>query len=101
MITVSSTWTIVSGVMMMSYKIWIGCTINGLAIVGAKNINSFVDLGYINDSEQIYGSQMRYRVVVYDSTQPLSGPYRIMTRTQANKEGHVIVDDFARYARRR
>jgi hypothetical protein len=87
----------------MSYKIWIGCTTDGLAIVGAKTVDEFADDGKLADTQQIYGSQMRYRVVAYSRNVEAAMAtkiYKILTRTQANNSGYIIVDDFARYARR-
>ena len=87
----------------MSYKIWIGCTSDGLAIVGAKTVDEYAWVGGLADAQQIYGSQMRYRVVAYSrNVDAAMGTkiYKILTRTQANNSGYIIVDDFARYARR-
>lgn len=92
----------------MNFKIWIGVDDHGRPLVGAAACNAARDLGALHDCDQIFSSQLRYRVAVfypepgaelkYAGRAPLvegdgstrrrimPGRWRIRTRTEARAD---------------
>lgn len=49
----------------MAYPIWIGVDREGRALVGAAEVNAARDRGRLHDLDQVYPSQLRYRVTAF------------------------------------
>lgn len=88
----------------MNFKIWIGVDDHGRPLVGAAACNDARDRGALHDCDQLYPSQLRYRIAVfypesgtgYTGVAPLvdgekkrrrtSGRWQIRTRTEARED---------------
>jgi len=72
----------------MTYPIWIGANSDGKMIIGAKEMARQGDRYHnVEDAEQVFGIQLPHRVVARTP----SG-HRIMTPTEARKNGYQITD---------
>lgn len=71
----------------MGYKIWIG-RVGERAVIGARNIDAHNGVR----EEQVYGSQLPYRVVARRA----DGALIVETPTAAKTFGHEVVDYFGR-----
>ena len=49
----------------MNFKIWIGVDRLGTPLIGAAAVNAALDRGELHDTEHVYSSQLRYRIVVF------------------------------------
>jgi len=72
----------------MTYPIWIGANKDGKMIIGAKEMTRQGEKYHnVEDAEQVYGIQLPHRVVA-----KTPGGHRIMTPTEARKNGYQITD---------
>lgn len=85
----------------MNFKIWIGVDDHGRPLVGAAACNEARDRGALHDCDQIFPSQLRYRICAfypesgsgsfgslkrYGKRCQLPGKWRIVRRTDAQKD---------------
>jgi hypothetical protein len=68
----------------MTYKIVIGVTKAGRPVIGARECRAACAV----ETEAVFGSQLRYRVVARDS----DGGHHICTATEASRYGWQVTD---------